>query len=268
MGIRIAKVRINRGGPLQRDFELEPKDVNLIYGHNETGKSYILEAMINLLFQTGRKSAIDWALRDWEFSGSITVSGLEQKPVKFAKGVKKIDDYWAQEIGLPQDFSRLLVVKEGEAVLTDTREGADRDILKNYLSGEGLLDKLEARISATLREANIHDGRIVGSKRGEIKDREQLSEDLEGLGRLLAKVELAYTSGTIYDLRQQKELLEAELKRLEDAKGNRAKYLHEQMETLANKKQKLPTQEELAKIDSQISVYEEKKAKLITSRLF
>jgi DNA repair exonuclease SbcCD ATPase subunit len=223
-----------------------------------------VEAMISLLFRTGRRSTINWALREWEFAGSITVSGLEKKPIKFVKGIKKIDDYWAQEIGLPQDFSRLLVVKEGETALTDAREGADRDILKNYLSGEGLLDKLEARISATLREANIHNGRIVGSRRGEIKDREQLSEDLQGLDRLLEKAELAYTSGTIYDLRQKKESLEAELKRLEDAKCYRAKCLHEQIETLSKKKQELPIQEELAKIDSQISVYEEKKSQANT----
>jgi len=264
MGIKIERIKINRGGPLRDDFNLEPKDVNLIYGHNETGKSYVVEAMISLLFRTGRRSIIDWALRDWEFAGSITVSGLEQKLVKFTKGVNKIDDYWAQEIGLPQDFSRLLVVKEGETALTDGKDAVGRDILKNYLSGEGLLDKLEARISATLREANIHNGRIVGSRRGEIKDMEQLSEGLRGLDSLLEKAELAYTSGKIYDLRQKKGLLDTELKRLGEAKRYRAKCIQEQIKTLAKKKQELPMQEDLAKIDSQISVYEEKKSQADT----
>ena len=226
--------------------------------------------MISLLFRTGRRSVINWGLRDWEFAGSITVSGLEQKPVKFAKGVNKIDDYWDQKIGLPQDFSRLLVVKEGETALTDGKDAVGRDILKNYLSGEGLLDKLEARISATLREANIHNGRVVGSRRGEIKDREQLSEGLRGLDSLLEKAELAYTSGKIYDLRQKKGLLDTELKMLGEAKRYRAKCIQEQKKTLAKKKQELPIQEELAKIDSQISVFEEKKSqadtKLATSK--
>ena len=117
MAIRIDRIKVNRGGPLENDFRLEPKDINLIYGHNETGKSYIVEAIINLLFRTGRKSTIDWNLRGWEFAGSIIVSGLDGKPVTFTRTGKKLDDYWEEEIGLPQDFSRLLVVKEGETLL-------------------------------------------------------------------------------------------------------------------------------------------------------
>jgi uncharacterized protein YhaN len=260
MNIRIERIRIDRGGPLRDHFELEPKDVNLVYGHNETGKSYIVEAMISLLFRTGKRPTIDWALRKWELAGSITVSGLEQKPTKFARWGKKIDDYWPQEIGLPQDFFRLLVVKEGETALTSEEDEVSRDILKNYLSGEGLLDKLEDKISATLREANILNGQIVGSKRGEIKEREELSKELRRLGSLIDDAELAYTTGTIYDLHQEKELLDIELKRLENAKRHRAKCLQEQIEALAEKRQELPMEEELVKIESQISVYEEKKS--------
>ena len=54
MAIRIDRIKVNRGGPLNRDFELEPGDLNLIYGYNETGKTYIVESIINLLFETGR----------------------------------------------------------------------------------------------------------------------------------------------------------------------------------------------------------------------
>lgn len=261
MSIRIERIRINRGGPLLRDFELEPKDVNLIYGHNETGKSYIVEAMIGLLFRTGKRSTIDWALRNWEFAGSILVSGLEEKPIRFTRGGRKIDDYWAQDIGLPQDFSRLLVVKEGETALTDAREGANRDILKNYLSGRGILDELEKRanITSTLQEARIQYPRIAGSKRGEIKTWEDSLGKRQRLDELLKKAEESYTSGTIYDLRQKKEALETELRRLEDAKRYRAKCLQDRLEDLAKRKQELPTQEDLAKIESQISVYEDRK---------
>lgn len=259
MGIRIERIKINRGGPLTRDFVLEPRDVNLIYGHNETGKSYIVEAMISLLFRTGRRSAINWALRGWEFAGSVTVSGLEEKPSRFTRGGKKIDDYWTQKIGLPQDFCRLLVVKEGETALTTEKDGVGRDILKNCLSGEGLLDKLETRIPATLREARIQYPRIAGSKRGEIKTWEDSLGERQKLDKLLKRAEEAYTSGTIYDLTQKKESLETELKKLRDAKRYLAKCLHERKETVSKEKQKLPTQEALAKLDSKISLYEYKK---------
>ena len=59
MAIKIDKIKINRGGPLEKDFALDPRDVNLIYGHNETGKTYIVESIINLLFRTGKKSTIN-----------------------------------------------------------------------------------------------------------------------------------------------------------------------------------------------------------------
>jgi len=259
MGIRIERIKINRGGPLQHDFELEPKDVNLIYGHNETGKSYVVEGMISLLFRTGKKIAIDWALRNWGFAGSIKVSGLEENPVTFKRGGRKLDDYWAQEMGLPQDFSRLLVVKEGEAALTATREGANRDVLKRFLSGEELLDKLEDEIQATLKEARIQYPEIRGNEKGDIKKWKDSRGERQRFDDLLKKAEEDYTSGTIYDLRQKKESLEAELKRLENAKRYQAKCLHEQTEDLAKKKQQLPRQEELTNIDSQISVYEDKR---------
>lgn len=264
MGIRIQRLRVNRGGPLQADFELEPKDVNLVFGHNETGKSYIVEAIIGFLFRTGRSSAINWGLRDWEFAGNVVVAGLEQNPVKFVRGGKKIDDYWGQDVGLPQDFARLLIVKEGETVLTDAREGANRDILKNYLSGEGLLDKLEARISATLQGASIDNRRISGNRRGEIKDREELLQGLQQLDELLEKAELAYTSGTIRELRIRKELLETELGRFEHAKRHRAKCLHDRVEILTRKKHELPTQAQVSVVDSQISMYEDKKIRCET----
>src|SRR4030043_495338 len=97
MAIRIDRIKVNRGGPLENDFHLETGDVNLIYGHNETGKSYIVEAIINLLFRTGKASNIDWSLRGWDFSGSIIISGLDDKPTTFTKTSNKMDDYWREE---------------------------------------------------------------------------------------------------------------------------------------------------------------------------
>jgi len=136
MAIKIDKIKINRGGPIEKDFILDSGDVNLIYGHNETGKTYIVESIISLLFRTGRKSTINWNLREWDSSGNISVSGLQDKPLPFTKTSKKLEDYWDEEIGLPQDFSRLLVVKAGETLLSHEVDGVGRDILKNYLSGE------------------------------------------------------------------------------------------------------------------------------------
>src|SRR4030042_599146 len=97
MAIRIERIKVNRGGPLENDFQLKPGDVNLIYGHNRKGKSYIVEVIISLLFRTGKQTKIDWKLRGWDSAGSIIVSGLEDKPVTFTKTGKKLDDYWKED---------------------------------------------------------------------------------------------------------------------------------------------------------------------------
>lgn len=259
MAIRIDRIKVNRGGPLEEDFKLEAGDINLIYGHNETGKTYIVESIINLLFRTERRSTINWNLRGWDFAGSIIVSGLQDKPVTFSRTSKKLEDYWEEEIGLPQDFSRLLVVKEGETLLAHEEDGVGRDILKNYLSGEGLLDRIQARISRTLQEASVQNGQIIGSNRGELKRRDQLLDELEELGSLLEEAEDGYASGAVYNLRQRQETIKAELEKLQKAKYYYAARLHGKRKSLHKERENLPSEEGLSHIESDISVYENKK---------
>lgn len=259
MAIRIDRIKVNRGGPLEEDFKLEAGDINLIYGRNETGKTYIVESIINLLFRTGKKSTIPWNLRGWDFAGSIIVSGLQDKPTTFSRTGKKLEDYCEEEIGLPQDFSRLLVVKEGETLLAREDDGVGRDILKDYLSGEGLLDRIQVGISSTLREARVENGQIFGPNRGELKKREQLMEDLEELDSLLKEAEDGYASGEVYSLRQRQETLKAELEKLKKAKLYDAACLHSKRESLRTEAESLPNEEELSQIESDISVYQKKR---------
>lgn len=260
MPIRIENIKVNRGGPLRQDFQLKPGDINLVYGHNETGKTYIVESIISLLFRTGTKSAVDWKLREWDFAGNIVVSGLEDKLVTFTKTSKKLDDYWEGQIGLPPDFSRLLVVKGGESLLLAREEdGVGRDILKNYLSGEGLLDKIGTKISTTLQKANVSDGQIIGSNMGEIKKRNQLADDLDELDSLLTEAEDSYASGVVNDLKKKQETIKSELEALEKAKRYYAACLHGKRKSLQKRRENLPSEEQLSKIESGISVYEDRK---------
>jgi len=255
MAVRIDKIKINRGGPLEKDFLLEPGDVNLVYGSNETGKTYIVESIIKLLFRTGKRSSL-WDLREWDCSGSIIVSGLQDKPVPFVKTGKKLDDYWEEEIGLPHDLSRLLVVKAGETLLSREVDGVGRDILKNCLSGEGLLDRIEARISTSIQKANIQNADILGPNQGEIKSRHQLREDLNYAGSLLNETEVSYSSGEVYRLRQNVERVKAQLEIQDKAKRYYTYCLHKKKEGLELEKNKLASEQELSKIESDISVYE------------
>jgi len=259
MAIKIDKIKINRGGPIEKDFILDSGDVNLIYGHNETGKTYIVESIISLLFRTGRKSTINWNLREWDSSGNISVSGLQDKPLPFTKTSKKLEDYWDEEIGLPQDFSRLLVVKAGETLLSHEVDGVGRDILKNYLSGEGLLDEIEGDISSTILKAKVQNREIIGPSQGELKRRGQCRDELNQIDSLLEETGEVYASGEVHLLRQKQEALKEQLELQNKAKRYHASLLHKKRDEKQLEIGKLPSEEELSKIESDISVYEANK---------
>ncbi len=257
MAIRIDRIKVNRGGPLGSDFEFEPGDLNLVYGHNESGKTYVVESLIKFLFSTNSRAPIDWNLRDWEIAGSAVVTGVENDPVSFTKTSKKLEDYWEEGTGLPPDFSRLLVVRAGETLLVkDEKDSVGRDILKDYLSGEGLLDKIADRISATIRDATVQDHLINGHQRGELKDRREYETHLRRLQALLEKVEEGYASGDAYSLRQKKEAVEVDLKKLEKAKRYYAAQLNGQIQDLDGEKREFPAEEELSKLELDVRDYE------------
>ena len=265
MAIRISRIKIKRAGPLDSDFELQPGDVNLVYGHNETGKTYIVETMINLLFKIGKRGPAKWNLRKWDLGGRIIVSGLEDDPVPFTKTGKKLEQYWEEGPGLPRDLSRLIVVKAGETVLAEEEEdGVGRGILKNYLSGEGLLDKIAARVSKSLQDTTVQESLIDGPQMGEVKKRKECEERLRNLNALLKDVEQEYASGEVYYLRQKKETIEAEQKKLEKAKRHYAAQLYNQIQTLRRDKYELPAEEELAKLEADIGIFDLKKTEAET----
>ena len=261
MAIRIDRIKVNRGGPLDSDFELEPGDLNLIYGHNETGKTYIVESAISLLFRTGRRAPVNWNLRGWDLAGRIVVSGLEDNPVFFTRTSSRLEDYWEEASkGLPQDFSRLLVVRAGETSLSGESNGVGRSILKDYLSGEGMLDTIRERISQTIQRASVEHKSIQGDKRGEIKNHLEIRSKLEQLDNLIEDVNRGYATGTIHSLRKDKDQIESELVELKKAKRHYAALLHRDLQTLRSRSSELPGEEKCAEIETQIGVYNEKKA--------
>src|SRR3989304_5031489 len=96
-----------RGG---RPFEMGP--FNLVFGRNETGKTYLVEFLLRALF----RQAGEWNLRNDVGQGKGRGRGLAAEAVEFTPGGRrKLEDYWAEgELGLPTNMGRLLVVKGGE----------------------------------------------------------------------------------------------------------------------------------------------------------
>ena len=146
MTIRLDRIMVSRDGPLAQDFELNCGDLNLVYGANETGKSYIVECLIRCLFRTAGRGIRTWPLRPWNPGGFVSVSGLSDKPLRLSPDTaSKLDAVWqTDDTQYPNDLSRLLVVKEGETWLDDSAapDGVGFDLLKQFLSGERLLDAL------------------------------------------------------------------------------------------------------------------------------
>jgi uncharacterized protein YhaN len=261
MAIRIDRIKVNRGGPLERDFELETGDLNLIYGRNETGKTYVVESVIGLLFKTGGRTAVGWNLRGWDIAGRVIVSGLtDDQKVTFTKTGEKLEDYWGGDFDLPQDFSRLLVVKAGENRLVgEADDGVGRDILKNYLSGVGILDRIAEGISATLRDATVQDHRIEGAQRGEVKQWNQLREELGRIDDLLGDIEDGYSSGLVFSLDHEKERIEGDLAGLERARRYHASRMCDDIRECETDLDQYPDEEELSNLESLIQTYEIKK---------
>ena len=264
MTLRIDRIKVNRGGPLESDFEFEPGDLNLIYGQNETGKTYVVESLIKFLFKTNSRAPGDWSLRDWDIAGRAIVSGLESDLVTFTKSGDKLEDYWEDGLGLPQNLSRLLVVRAGETLLAKAGDGVGREILKEYLSGEGLLDRVADRISATVQKAEIQGSEIVGNQTGELKTRKRCGERLTELQSLIDQVEEGYASGEAYLRRQEKKELVAQLETLENAKRYHAAQLHGQIQGLQSEQGELPTEGDLARLEADVATWESNKAEIET----
>ena len=164
MSIKIEQVNVKSLGPLN-DFPCTFKQVNLIYGHNEQGKTYLVEFIYRSLFKN-----ISLNLRGITGSGQVIVSGLEEKETLFSPANKnlKLEDFWEEDLpGLPRDFSKLLVVKGADLDFSSSSTaGIDDKILKEFLSGEGLLEKIGSRITSTESSATYENGNDLRAKKG------------------------------------------------------------------------------------------------------
>src|SRR3970282_573068 len=107
VGIYIEQISVEHLGPMGgRTFEMGP--FNLVFGRNETGKTYLVEFLLRALF----RQAGAWNLRNDVGQGKVRVRGLAAEAVEFTPGGRrKLEDYWSEgEMGLPTNMVRLLGV--------------------------------------------------------------------------------------------------------------------------------------------------------------
>ena len=267
MAIRIDRISINRGGPLKDDFTLEPARLNLIYGSNETGKTYIVEALIDFLFKTGKgtpwiqkkNNSPESTFRKWKPGGKILVSGLEDTATAFTSGGSKLDDFRTSGSCLPEDLSRLLVVRAGDTRLSSTGDGIGDNILRTYLSGKGVLDEIEKTIKhEAVKKATVENGTITAKLTGLIDDRLKAEKERNRLEALQLEIDENASLCAVNSLEKTRIRISEQLSELEDAKRHRAFTLNEDLRKRELDMEDLPPEQDLIKLGTDISLYRAK----------
>jgi uncharacterized protein YhaN len=241
MGIRIEEINAQGVGPLA-EFSGKLGDLNLIYGKNEKGKTYLVEFIIKSLFKNNK----EFLLRSGESSGKVIVSGLGDQPEVFSpKSPRKLEDFLLTDHpGMPTNVSRLLVVKGAELSLDNKKaDGISKSVIKSFLTSENKLDQIQKKIQKTIQSAVIEDGIIQGNRTGDLKTRSELDDKLQALRQLQEKVNQSYSEGVIAKVKETIDRLETEVKEQINAKRYLAYTISQQQQEIENFLIKINAQE-------------------------
>ncbi|MBN1782357.1 hypothetical protein JW948_14580 [bacterium] len=221
MAMHIQQINIRDLGPV-RQFQADLKKLNLIFGRNEQGKTWIVEFIVQSLFRKSKS----WRLRDVRGNGKIILTGFGEAPLEFTPASEKLETLLDRsENAWPPDFSRLLVVKGADLALTADDGGIDKGTLKQFLSNQRLLDRIQDNISDTIQKSTIEGGQILGPKRKEIVRREELLNQLKWIDSLFDQIARGYGGSTRKTLEIEKENLLIKRDALIRARGYTAHLL-------------------------------------------
>jgi len=198
MNIRIESLSVNGLGPIA-SIKWQLKNVNLIYGRNEQGKTFLVEYLLHSLFKNAPNT------RSLTDSGQVNVSGLDREIISFSpKSKKRIDDFlFSGEIEKPVDLSRLCVVKGGESsFLPYNKESITKAVLKDYLSDQRTLDGIMKEIPLTIQESTWENGKIIPRKNmGPIKDWNDSTRQLKDIDERLQELDESFALGEVKKLK-------------------------------------------------------------------
>ncbi len=229
MGVHLKEIYVQNLGPLSK-FSMIPKEINVVFGRNEQGKTHLVEFLIRSLF----RNLSPWKLREKSGTGKVIIQGLEAgETILSPSSAQKIEDFFEQEHGgLPPNFSRLLVVKGAELELAGKEQTVDKLILNQYLSGQGILEHIEGSISKTIQKAEIRNTHVIGNRQGELKEKETLKEELGKIKQLFAQIDKGYSGGKRKTLSQKRDSIKIALDVQDKAKRFTAFELHKKMRSL------------------------------------
>ncbi len=260
MAIRIDEINVERAGPIA-ELQLVLKQFNLIYGHNEQGKTFLVEFVIRSLF----KNLSGWSLRYSEGQGNVVVSGLvadSTVTLRPSSGVKLEELLMDKQPGLPPRISKLLVVKGADLSFDDeVKSGVRRDDLKDFLSGQGILDIIEKNISKTVRKSTVESDQITGPLQGEIKKRNSAASDLKQIDGFFEQIEALYSGGERQALQSSIDELSTKIGNQEAAKRHRAYEVSQSIREQLDQLERLP-QADLDALKADYNKYQESENRL------
>lgn len=240
--IRIENISVRNLGPLEGELQLNLKLFNLIYGRNERGKTYLVEFILQSLFNRHSK----WPMRSIQAAGKVAIAGLNDGLEEFSPSSrKKLEDFLEEDQpGLPANLARLLVVKGAElSLIENSSGGVSRTILKEFLSREAVLDEISDGISATVRNAKIEEGIIQGRNQGEIKSYGELRNKLDLIDGLLEDIDEQFSDAHRIYLEREIGRIKQEIETQRRAKGYEAFRLSRSIEEHEQQRDHYPRSE-------------------------
>ncbi|MCD4672553.1 MAG: hypothetical protein K8R77_07815 [Anaerolineaceae bacterium] len=236
MGIQIDSVSVNGLGPIS-SIQWGFKDINLIYGKNEQGKTFLVEYILASLFKNAPKT------RHLTDSGQVIVSGIDGSAQIFnPKTKKKIEDHLLSPGNASIDLARLCVVKGGELSMTSVPGGTvTKSILKEYLSDQTTLDKILERIPTVVQKSSWENEVIIPSRKvGWIKSLEKAKKNLEKINEMLLEIDQKYSQGQVKKATIELESVKEKVKQQERAKRAYAYQLSTQITALQEELDTIP----------------------------
>ena len=237
MSVRIDSVSVNGLGPIS-SLQWVFKDINLIYGKNEQGKTFLVEYVLRSLFKNSPKT------RSLTDSGQVIVSGIGKSPRVFQPQKKeKIEDLILDSGGgIPIDLARLLVVKGGELSMTSAAGGTvTKSILKEYLSDQGTLDKILKEVPAVVQESICDEGEIIPKRQqGLIKTLNEKQQMVERVNELLEMIDSQYSQGQAKKFNMELEEVKRKILLQNRAKRTFAYQLSTQIDIIATELDSIP----------------------------
>jgi len=276
MGLRISEIHIDECGPLNKQSwtELEKRNLVLIYGKNESGKSFLIDLLINLLF----KNKGNWCNVRGGVNGRVVLtSSLTGSTAKDTGKIefrvrgrvkKKLEEY-LEELpgsGIPADLTKLLIVRAGEVEIVRDEYGLTVEFLKNLFSQKQIINKIRENIKTTIENAEIleEEGRInVSAKTNEVKEYHNLSDKIKELENLLHEVSEKYEMGEIKALNEKKKQLEEKKARLELARRHLAFSLAREVDERKKELEHFPSEDDIAVIKVRIDEFKHKSREVV-----